>query len=47
VALGDHRLAMTFAVAGLVAAGTTDVTGAASTSVSYPGFFDHIEGVQA
>jgi 3-phosphoshikimate 1-carboxyvinyltransferase len=43
----DHRLAMTFAIAGLVAAGETSIGGAASASVSYPGFFEDLEGVQA
>ena len=35
---GDHRLAMTAAVAGLIAAGRTPVAGAESIAVSYPGF---------
>jgi 3-phosphoshikimate 1-carboxyvinyltransferase len=43
--LGDHRLAMTFAVAGLIAAGETAVRHAASADVSYPGFFADLEGV--
>jgi 3-phosphoshikimate 1-carboxyvinyltransferase len=38
--LDDHRLAMTFAVAGLTAAGRTTVLRPASASISYPGFFD-------
>jgi len=46
-ALLDHRLAMTFALAGLVADGATDVAGASSASISYPGFFDDLERVQA
>jgi 3-phosphoshikimate 1-carboxyvinyltransferase len=45
--LGDHRLAMTFAVAGLVAEGSTTVSRAAAAAVSYPGFFHDIEGVRA
>jgi 3-phosphoshikimate 1-carboxyvinyltransferase len=45
--LGDHRLAMTFAVAALVATGSTSVAGAASASVSYPGFFDELERIRA
>jgi 3-phosphoshikimate 1-carboxyvinyltransferase len=40
--LDDHRLAMTFAIAGLVAAGTTTVLRPASASISYPGFFDDL-----
>jgi 3-phosphoshikimate 1-carboxyvinyltransferase len=35
---GDHRLAMTAAVAGLIAEGRTTVVGAESIAVSYPGF---------
>ncbi len=45
--LGDHRLAMTFAIAGLVAAGETLVNEAACASVSYPGFYTALEGVRA
>ena len=40
--LDDHRLAMTFAIAGLVAAGRTTVLRPASASISYPGFFDDL-----
>jgi 3-phosphoshikimate 1-carboxyvinyltransferase len=43
----DHRLAMTFAVAGLIAGGTTQVGDAGSADVSYPGFFDELERVRA
>jgi 3-phosphoshikimate 1-carboxyvinyltransferase len=45
--LDDHRLAMTFAVAGLVASGETSVSRPASAAVSYPGFFDDLERVRA
>jgi len=45
--LGDHRLAMTFAIAGLVASGRTDIAGSASASVSYPGFFAELERIRA
>jgi 3-phosphoshikimate 1-carboxyvinyltransferase len=45
--LDDHRLAMTFAVAGLVAEGTTLVGQPASADISYPGFFDELERVRA
>jgi 3-phosphoshikimate 1-carboxyvinyltransferase len=38
--LDDHRLAMTFAIAGLMATGRTTVLRPASASISYPGFFD-------
>jgi 3-phosphoshikimate 1-carboxyvinyltransferase len=43
----DHRLAMTFAIAGLIARGETRVGDPASAAVSYPGFFSDIEGVAA
>lgn len=43
---GDHRLAMTFAIAGLVAAGQTTVDGSASAAISDPGFFGQLEGVR-
>jgi 3-phosphoshikimate 1-carboxyvinyltransferase len=45
--LGDHRLAMTFAIAGLIASGATTISEPASASVSYPGFFDELERIQA
>jgi len=45
--LADHRLAMTFAVAGLIARGETVVLRPDSATVSYPGFFDELEGVGA
>ena len=40
---GDHRLAMTLAVAGLTAQGETIVRAAEASSVSYPGFWQHLE----
>ena len=43
----DHRLAMTFAVASLIAQGTTLVGQPGSADVSYPGFFDDLERVRA
>lgn len=43
----DHRLAMTFAVAGLLAAGETTVLRPASAAISYPSFFDEIERMRA
>ena len=45
--LDDHRLAMTFAVAGLLASGETFVKRPASAAISYPGFFDDLERVRA
>jgi 3-phosphoshikimate 1-carboxyvinyltransferase len=43
----DHRLAMTFAIAGLIAGGETAIRGAESAAVSYPGFFAELERVRA
>jgi 3-phosphoshikimate 1-carboxyvinyltransferase len=40
---GDHRLAMTLAVAGLLAQGETVVRGAEASSISYPDFWHHLE----
>ena len=43
----DHRLAMTFAIAGLIAEGETIVRRPGSAAISYPGFFTQLEGVRA
>ena len=40
---GDHRLAMSIAVAGLLADGETTVHGAADASVSYPEFWQDLD----
>ncbi|HYH91652.1 MAG TPA: 3-phosphoshikimate 1-carboxyvinyltransferase [Candidatus Saccharimonadales bacterium] len=45
--LDDHRLAMTFAVAGLIASDTTTIDRPGSAAISYPGFFDDLERVRA
>jgi 3-phosphoshikimate 1-carboxyvinyltransferase len=45
--LHDHRLAMSFAVAGLIAGGETVVRDPGSAAISYPGFFDEIERMRA
>ncbi len=45
--LDDHRLAMTFAIAGLIATGETIIARPGSAAVSYPGFFDDLERVRA
>jgi len=45
--LDDHRLAMTFAIAGLIAEGETTIGRPGSAAVSYPGFFDDLERVRA
>jgi 3-phosphoshikimate 1-carboxyvinyltransferase len=43
----DHRLAMTFAIAGLLASGETSIRRPGSAAVSYPGFFAELERVGA
>ena len=45
--LDDHRLAMTFAIAGLIADGETGVGRPASAAISYPGFFEELERMRA
>ena len=44
---GDHRIAMAFAVAGLIARGETIVDGAESIPVSYPSFVDDMRKLGA
>jgi len=44
-ALGDHRIAMAMAVAGLFASGDTTITGARAVRISYPDFFEHLRGL--
>ena len=45
--LDDHRLAMTFAIAALIATGRTTVGRPHSASISYPGFFTDLERIRA
>ncbi len=45
--LDDHRLAMTFAVAGLIASGPSTIDAPACASISYPGFFSELERVRS
>ena len=42
---GDHRIAMAFAVAGLLAEGTTEILDADCASVSFPGFYEALASV--
>jgi 3-phosphoshikimate 1-carboxyvinyltransferase len=37
---GDHRMAMSLSVAAALAAGESQLSGAAAAAVSYPGFFE-------
>jgi 3-phosphoshikimate 1-carboxyvinyltransferase len=41
----DHRIAMAFAVAGLLAKGETTIHGADAADVSFPGFFETLQSV--
>ena len=42
---GDHRIAMAFAVAGLLADGETEILNAESANVSFPEFFNILQSV--
>ena len=42
---GDHRIAMSFAIAGLAAEGETEIAGSDCVAVSFPNFFDLLESV--
>ncbi len=42
---GDHRIAMAFAVAGLLADGETEIVGGECADVSFPGFFETLASV--
>lgn len=46
-AVGDHRLAMAFAVAALGATGPTTILGASAVDISYPGFFEVLGSLTA
>ena len=42
---GDHRIAMTFAVAGLLAEGETEIEDAECVRISFPEFFELLESI--
>src|SRR5947207_14674395 len=42
---GDHRIAMAFAVSALRADGESEITGADAAVISYPEFFNVLDGV--
>lgn len=42
---GDHRIAMAFSVAALLANGETEITGAECVAISFPEFFDLLNSV--
>lgn len=41
----DHRIAMSFAIAGLMADGETEITGAECVEISYPTFYKDLENL--
>ncbi|MFW6247993.1 MAG: 3-phosphoshikimate 1-carboxyvinyltransferase [bacterium] len=45
--VGDHRIAMAFAVAGLCAAGPITVTNAGVAGITFPGFYEKLASVGA
>ncbi len=45
--LGDHRIAMAFAIAGMFAEGETVITGTECVNTSYPGFYELLQKVSA
>ena len=42
---GDHRIAMAFAIAGIIASGETEIIGAECADISFPGFFETLASV--
>ena len=42
---GDHRIAMSMAVAALVADGTTVIDNASCVDISFPGFFEQLKNL--
>jgi 3-phosphoshikimate 1-carboxyvinyltransferase len=42
---GDHRIAMAFSVAALIAQGDTEIRGSASAAVSFPEFFELLDSL--
>lgn len=42
---GDHRIAMSMAIAGLIAEGETEIDDMSSIDISFPGFFDTLRGL--
>ncbi len=42
---GDHRIAMAFSIAALVADGTTTINGVSAVNISFPGFYKMLKGL--
>jgi len=45
LSMGDHRIAMAFAVAALAADGATVIEGAEAADISFPGYYDILKGL--
>jgi 3-phosphoshikimate 1-carboxyvinyltransferase len=43
--MGDHRIGMAMAIAGIAAEGVTQVTNAEAINVSFPGFAELLESI--
>jgi len=41
----DHRIAMAFSIASLIASGKTTITGTSSVNISFPGFFEILKKI--
>jgi len=41
----DHRIAMSFAIAGLLSEGTTKITGSECVNISYPDFYKDLDSL--
>ncbi|MEK7341091.1 MAG: 3-phosphoshikimate 1-carboxyvinyltransferase, partial [Candidatus Binatota bacterium] len=44
---GDHRVAMALAIAGLCADGGVEIDDSVCADISFPGYFDLLEGIRA
>lgn len=42
----DHRIAMSFAIAGLMSEGSTEIHGADCVNISYPGFYEDLKKLE-
>jgi 3-phosphoshikimate 1-carboxyvinyltransferase len=42
----DHRIAMSFAIAGLMSEGSTEILGAECVNISYPGFYEDLKKLE-
>jgi len=42
---GDHRIAMAFTIAGLIATGNTKLDNYECINISFPGFFDTLKSI--